>query len=167
MPWLEEKGLFPGLAIGRGIPMPCAAANGLFPGRGIPAVGATGATGAVGSTGAASTGFASSTVSSLAAAAFVVFALAGAFSTLGASSFGLAFGYAARSLFATGGAMVDEPLLTYSPNSFNLASASAVSIPSSLAMSYTRGSATLYLLSGTHPSQGRLIALRNSFRGAH
>jgi hypothetical protein len=69
------------------------------------------------------------------------FALA-AFSTLGASSFGLAFGYSERSLFATGGAMVDEPDFTYSPNSFNLAKASAVSIPSSLAMSYTRGSAT-------------------------
>ena len=131
-------------------------------------MGATGAAGAAASAGASgSAGLVSSVTSADLAAALVAFGLAGAFSTLGASSFGLAFGYAALSLFATGGAIVDEPLLTYSPSSFNLASASAVSIPSSLAMSYTRGSATLYLLSGTHPSQGRLKALRNSFRGAH
>jgi hypothetical protein len=52
--------------------MPCAAANGLLPGRGIPGVGATGAAGVAGSAGAASAGFASSTVSSLAAAVLIV-----------------------------------------------------------------------------------------------
>jgi hypothetical protein len=127
------------------------AAKGLFPGRGMPgaaagvAAGVAGVSGfasgvAVGSTGLALTsGFSSTTGSAVSALAAL--ALVG-FSTLGSSAFGLAFGYAARSLLATGGAMVDEPLLTYSPKSFSLANASAVSIPSSLAMSYTRGSAT-------------------------
>jgi hypothetical protein len=124
--------------------MPWFAAKGLLPGRGMPgvAVEAVGAgisgftsAGAAGAAGLASTTGASST------SALVTFSLL-AFSTLGASSFGLAFGYAARNLLATGGAMVDEPDFTYSPNSFNLAKASAESIPSSLAMSYTRGSAT-------------------------
>jgi hypothetical protein len=46
-----------------------------------------------------------------------------------------AFGKASLSLFATGGAIVDEPLFTYSPSSSNLAKATLVSIPNSLAMS--------------------------------
>jgi hypothetical protein len=124
--------------------MPWFAAKGLLPGRGIPgvAVEAAGAgiSGFTSASGLGSTGLASTTGVS-ATSALAAFALV-AFSTLGASSFGLAFGYAARSLLATGGAMVDEPDFTYSPKSFNLAKASAVSIPSSLAMSYTRGSAT-------------------------
>jgi hypothetical protein len=40
MPWFEEKGLLPGLAIGRGMPMPWFEENGLFPGRGMPCNGA-------------------------------------------------------------------------------------------------------------------------------
>jgi hypothetical protein len=50
-------------------------------------------------------------------------------------SAGFALGKASRSFLATGGVMVDEPALTYSPSSFSLANASLVSIPSSLAMS--------------------------------
>jgi hypothetical protein len=124
----------------------------LFPGRGIPgtAEGAEGVASALGS--AFSSGFTSSTLASASFAALALDALV----SLGASSFGLALGKAARSLFATGGAMVDEPLLTYSPSSLSFAKASAVSMPSSLAMSYTRGNANLFLLSGAYPSQGRL-----------
>jgi hypothetical protein len=60
----------------------------------------------------------------------------------GASAAGLASGKASRSFLATGGVIVDEPLLTNSPSSISFASATLESIPSSLAMSYTRGSAT-------------------------
>jgi hypothetical protein len=119
------------------------------------------------SAGFSSAGFSSIFASSTGASAFAAFALADGFSTLGASSFGFAFGYAARSLFATGGAIVDEPLLTYSPNSLSFASASAVSIPSSLAMSYTRGSATYFSCLGPTPVRAGFSALRFSFRGAH
>jgi hypothetical protein len=110
-----------------------------MPGTALGEAGA-GVSGLISAAAVGSTGFASTTGAASASVA-AGFALV-AFSTLGASSFGLAFGYAARSLLATGGAMVDEPDFTYSPKSFNLAKASAVSIPSSLAMSYTRGSAT-------------------------
>jgi hypothetical protein len=51
------------------------------------------------------------------------------------SSLGFASGNAARSFLAIGGAMVEDPLLTYSPSSSNLAKATLVSIPSSLATS--------------------------------
>jgi hypothetical protein len=51
------------------------------------------------------------------------------------SSAGLASGKAARSFFAIGGAIVEDPLLTYSPSSSSLARATLVSIPSSLATS--------------------------------
>jgi hypothetical protein len=51
------------------------------------------------------------------------------------SSLGLASGKAARSFLAIGGAIVEDPLLTYSPSSSNLARATLVSIPSSLATS--------------------------------
>jgi hypothetical protein len=44
-------------------------------------------------------------------------------------------GKAARSFAATGGAIVEEPPLTYSPSSSSFAKAILVSIPSSLAMS--------------------------------
>jgi len=64
-------------------------------------------------------------------------------------------GKASFSLAATGGVIVEEPPLTYSPSSSNLAKAALVSIPSSLAMSYTRGSATFFLLFGADPKQGR------------
>jgi hypothetical protein len=50
-------------------------------------------------------------------------------------SAGLASGKAARSFLAIGGAIVEDPLLTYSPSSSSFARATLVSIPSSLATS--------------------------------
>jgi hypothetical protein len=140
------KGLFPGLAIGRGIPIPWLAANGLFPGLGIPGV----VEAAFGSFGASVIelgasrevfGFASATGSSETAGSSLTgassFALATALglATFFTTSFGLASGNAARSFLATGGAIVEDPLLTYSPSSSNLAKATLVSMPSSLATS--------------------------------
>jgi hypothetical protein len=129
----------------------------LFPGRGIP-------TAEVGRLGAASAGFESPTGSAettgsaifsappgFGAAAGASIASVAAVSTaaafdfagfFGVSAAGLASGKASRSFLATGGVIVDEPLLTNSPSSISFASATLESIPSSLAMSYTRGSAT-------------------------
>jgi hypothetical protein len=140
------NGLFPGLAIGRGIPIPWLEAKGLFPGRGIPGV--VGET--FGSFGASVIelgarrevfGLTSFTGSSVAAGSSETsassFALAAAlgFATFFTASLGLASGNAARSFFATGGAIVEDPDLTYSPSSSNLAKATLVSMPSSLATS--------------------------------
>jgi hypothetical protein len=139
--------LFPGLAIGRGIPIPCVEANGLFPGLGTPgtedaAGGALGASvielgaslevfffgGSVASTASAVSEAVSGSAAAVLAAAFGL-------ATFLVSSFGLASGKAARSFLAIGGAIVEDPLLTYSPSSSNLARATLVSIPSSLATS--------------------------------
>jgi hypothetical protein len=129
----------------------------LLPGRGIEA-GAAGKLGVasagfeslVGSaetsgsaTCAARPGFGEAAGASLASAASVSAATAFDFAVFfGASAAGLASGKASRSFLATGGVIVDEPLLTNSPSSISFASATLESIPSSLAMSYTRGSAT-------------------------
>jgi hypothetical protein len=138
--------------------MPWLVAKGLLPGRGIPA-------GLVGKLGAASAGFesagaasdtsgsaafaarpgfgAGSEVGSAASAVSAVAAADLVFATFfGASGAGLASGNASRNFLATGGVIVDEPLFTNSPSSASFASATLESIPSSLAMSYTRGSAT-------------------------
>ena len=128
--------------------MPWLAANGLLPGRGMPA----GAEGAVGAAAAGAAGASGAFGASGAGAGSVGAAASGtavgAASALGsgffASGFGFALGNASRSFFATGGVTVDDPPLTYSPSSFNLAKASLVSMPSSLAMSYTRGSAATF-----------------------
>ena len=128
MPWFELNGLFPG----RGMPI-----------RELAEAGAAGAAGASGAEGAAGAG-----VSALGAGAAA--GVAGASGAAAVSAFGAAFlgaalpafGNAARSLAATGGVMVEEPPLTYSPSSSSLDSATFVSMPSSLARSYTRGSAT-------------------------
>jgi hypothetical protein len=138
------NGLFPGLAIGRGIPIPWLDAKGLFPGRGIPGV--VGET--FGSFGASVIelgarrevfGFTSFTGSSLTTGSSETgasaFALGAAFGFATFFSLGLASGNAARSFFATGGAIVEDPDLTYSPSSSNLAKATLVSMPSSLATS--------------------------------
>jgi hypothetical protein len=141
--------LLPGLAIGRGIPIPCVDANGLLPGLGTPgtedaAGGALGASvielgaslevfffgGSVASTASA---VSEATSESSAAAAFLVAAF-GLVAFL-VSSLGLASGKAARSFLAIGGAIVEDPLLTYSPSSSSFARATLVSIPSSLATS--------------------------------
>jgi hypothetical protein len=66
---------------------------------------------------------------------FVVLDAAFGFAAFLGSALGLASGKAARSFLATGGAIVEEPLLTYSPSSSNFANATLVSIPSSLATS--------------------------------
>jgi hypothetical protein len=116
----------------------------LFPGLGIPGV-AEAAFGSFGASvielgasrevfGLASfTGSAETTGSSVTGASSFVFAAAFGLATF--FSLGLASGNAARSFFATGGAIVEDPLLTYSPSSSNLAKATLVSIPSSLATS--------------------------------
>ena len=148
MPWFELNGLLPGRAIGRGMPMPWFELNGLLPGRGIPMIELAEA-GAAGATGAAGAG-ASGTEDSSRGAGLLTGAAGAEVSTCGAAAFGSAFlgaalpafGYAARSFAATGGVMVEEPPLTYSPSSSSLDSATFVSMPSSLARSYTRGSAT-------------------------
>ena len=62
--------------------------------------------------------------------------------------------------------MVDEPPLTYSPSSSSFANAILVSIPSSLAMSYTRGSATFSPVRA-YPNRAGFSAERISFRGTH
>jgi hypothetical protein len=147
MPWFEENGLLPG----RGVPSIVAAAD-FSSATGSPATDA--ATGG-GSTAAGAGGSVTSEGFGLSA-------------TAGASGAGLAFGFAGSflagacffgkapfSLAATGGVIVEEPPLTYSPSSSNLAKAVLVSIPSSLAISYTRGSATFFLLFGADPKQGR------------
>lgn len=59
---------------------------------------------------------------------------------------------AARSFRATGGSIVEEGLLTNSPSSFSFARATLLSMPSSDAISCTRGFATV-LLSGAHPDR--------------
>jgi hypothetical protein len=104
---------------------------------------------------------AASTVAAAASAiepsAFSAAFLAGAF--FGASSFGFASGNASLSFFATGGAIVEDPLFTNSPSSASLAKATLESIPSSLAMSYTRGSATYFSCLGPSPRQGRPLKL--------
>ena len=148
------------------MPIPCAEANGLLPGLGMPGVGAVGVGAGLAAFGSSlgSSGFTSGSAST--ASAFLALPLV-ALVSFGASSLGLASGKAARSLLATGGVMVDDPLLTYSPSSLSFATASEVSIPSSLAMSYTRGNATYFLLSGTCPVRAGFSALRYSFRGAH
>lgn len=131
--------------------MPWLAANGLLPGRGIPVGAAAGAAGGVAAAGAAGAAASGAFGAEGAAGAGAAGASAtGAGAALGAagaffgSSFGLAFGYASRSFFATGGATVDDPPLTNSPNSLSFAKASLVSIPSSLAKSYTRGKAATF-----------------------
>jgi hypothetical protein len=111
-----------------------------MPVSGACVLGAAAGFSALGSTFTSSVGF-SSRVSGF---AFALVGLAAGFFGAGFS----AFGKAARNLAATGGAMVDDPPFTYSPSSSNLARATLVSIPSSLAMSYTRGSANYFLLSG-------------------
>jgi hypothetical protein len=116
----------------------------LFPGLGIPGV--VGET--FGSFGASVIelgarrevfGFTSFTGSSEAAGSSVAgessLALGAALGLATFFSLGLASGNAARNFLATGGAIVEDPDLTYSPSSSNLAKATLVSIPSSLATS--------------------------------
>jgi hypothetical protein len=121
--------LFPGL----GTPGTEEAAGGVF-GASVIELGASLEvffSGAFFSTTSATSEFSAAGAASAAAFLVVAFGLAAFFG----SSFGLASGNAARSFLATGGAIVEDPLLTYSPSSSNLAKATLVSIPSSLATS--------------------------------
>ncbi len=153
MPCEEANGLLPG----RGMPGTEPGVVGLVadPEAGVAAAGlaagaaaagaadslAAGFAGAgAGADGAEAAGAAGAGASASAEAGFAAAGFAGP--ALGSSAFGFAFGNASLSFLATGGAMVEEPLLTYSPSSLSFARASLVSMPSSLAMSYTRGSAT-------------------------
>ena len=149
MPWFEENGLFPG----RGMPV----SGVLAAGAGAAEAGAAGAAGAD----SAAAGLAG-VEAGASGAGLVASGLASCLAAFGLS----AFGNAARSLAATGGAIVEEPPLTYSPSSSSLASATLVSIPSSLAMSYTRGSATFSPVRA-YPNRAGFSAERISFRGTH
>jgi hypothetical protein len=80
-------------------------------------------------------GSSAAATSSVAGASSWVFAAAFGLATFLTTSFGLASGNAARNFLATGGAIVEDPDLTYSPSSSSLAKATLVSIPSSLATS--------------------------------
>jgi hypothetical protein len=121
----------------------------LFPGLGTPGTedAAGGALGAsvielgaslevffFGGSGASATSVFSAAASGSAAVATFLVAAFG-LATFLVSSAGLASGKAARSFLAIGGAIVEDPLLTYSPSSSSLARATLVSIPSSLATS--------------------------------
>jgi hypothetical protein len=120
----------------------------LFPGRGTPGTddAAGGALGAsvielgaslevffFGASVTSGVGATSATTSGSAAAVFLVAAFG--LAAFLVSSLGLASGKAARSFLAIGGAIVEDPLLTYSPSSSSFARATLVSIPSSLATS--------------------------------
>jgi hypothetical protein len=155
MPWLDENGLLPGL----GVPVKGVGA-GFASGS---AAAAAVAAGFSGSAGFGATGASLAGASGLAAFGAAGFAFASG-SFLAGFSF---FGKAARSFSATGGVMVEEPPLTYSPSSSSLAKATLVSIPTSLAMSYTRGSATCFLLFGAYPNREGLSSERVSFRVTH
>jgi hypothetical protein len=160
MPWLEENGLLPGLGVPRMVlaDFGSVGASSVTAGDGV-ADSVTGASIFGAGVGAAATSF---TCSDGAGFSAVTLGLAGSFFA------GLtALGKAARSLIATGGVIVEEPPLTYSPSSSNFANATLVSIPSSLAMSYTRGSATLFLLFGAYPNREGLSSELFSFRETH
>jgi hypothetical protein len=73
--------------------------------------------------------------SSVTGASSLTLAAAFGLATFLTASFGLASGNAALNFLATGGAIVEDPDLTYSPSSSNLAKATLVSMPSSLATS--------------------------------
>ena len=181
MPWLALKGLFPGLAIGRGMPMPWAELKGLLPGLGIPKIEEAAAAADSAACGSATTGSrdagvgaageggagartagedstATSGATGAGEAGFGAVGLSADLSALGSGAFSTGFstlGNDLRSLAATGGAIVEEPPFTYSPSSSSFARATFVSMPSSLAKSYTRGSANYFSPVWGLPKQGR------------
>ena len=73
----------------------------------------------------------------------------------------------ARSFRATGGSMVDEGLLTYSPSSFSFSRAILLSTPSSEAISCTRGLPATILLSESTQTGQTVSRGRVSFRAVH
>lgn len=79
-----------------------------------------------------------------------------------ASGVAVLAGNASLRRFATGGSIVDEGLLTYSPSSVSFAINSLLGTPSSLAISLTRGFvATNSPVSGS-PEQGKPLAVGGS-----
>src|SRR5690606_20312445 len=151
---------------GRGAPGRGAGAAG-FAGPGVGAAGAASACAAAGAADAgASSRAGAGSAAGFAAAAGAAVSAAGALglaARLAPVAAGLASvsvflpapaaSRAARSRRATGGSMVDEGLLTYSPSSFSFSRATLLSTPSSEAISCTRGFATV-LLSGVRPGTG-------------
>ena len=156
MPCDDENGLLPGRGPPAGrVPMPCDDENGLLPGRaaGFAPVSSTAApveagvasvAGAAGTAGASDTPLdasagAGASTAAVSAGALGAGAAFGAAFAAGAASAGTGFSpsasRAARSLRATGGSIVDETPLTYSPKSFSFASAIFESIPYSCAIS--------------------------------
>ena len=156
IPCDDEKGLLPGRGAPAGrVPMPCEDENGLLPGlaAGFAPVSSSlatdeagaaafaGATELAGASDASTEGGAATGATSAAASAVVLGAGAvfGAAFAAGAASAGTGLSpsasRAARNLRATGGSMVDETPLTYSPKSFSFASAIFESIPYSCAIS--------------------------------
>ncbi len=167
MPWLEANGLLPGRGappgrgadgaagpgVGAGAPPPgVAGASDVAGAAGVAAASAAAGAAGVAGPGTGAAGFAgpgrAPVVGRAAAAGVAGDAGAGAAALLPAPS----ASRAVRSFRATGGAIVDEGLLTYSPSSFSFARATFESTPSSEAISCTRGFAT-FLLSGVHPDR--------------
>jgi hypothetical protein len=145
IPWALAKGLLPGRAVpGRGMPDPSAdGAEGVATAgaAGVSTIGAAGAAGAgVGVVGASATG-------------------AGRGGAAGAAGFSGALmpsaARAARNLRATGGSMLEDGPLTNSPISLSFSRAFLLSMPSSAAISCTRGFATVFSLSGRLPIRRR------------
>ena len=160
------KGLFPGRAAPAGFGGSGLSAAG-FSAAGFSAAGFAAASPASTAVSAAAAGALTSAgvwtpasgAAAFSAAGFVA-AFAGAFAAAGFSGAGSGFlttpsaSRAARSLRATGGAMLDAEDLTNSPSSCSFARATLLSTPSSAAISCTRGFATI-LLSRVHAQDRR------------
>lgn len=146
MPWLVAYGLLPG----RGVPC----GRGIADGDGADPDG-FGSAAAVGCSSCLA-GAAAAAVWLGDAAGFGVCGRAPGFAAgrpAGLASVDPAAGKASRSRFATGGSIVDDGLFTYSPNSWSFAINCLLGIPSSLAISLTRGFVATILLSRAHPSR--------------
>jgi len=156
---LSVKGLLPGRAVLR---MPEPPLKGLFPGRGpagrggtVPGVGPAAAAGAaaasvtsgtLGAVGVSTTAGAATSTGATGASSTTGASVAGVTTSSDAAGLGLAAaffaglgpgasGKASRSLRTTGASMVEDAERTNSPNSWSLATATLLSIPSSLATS--------------------------------
>jgi hypothetical protein len=137
MPWLELNGLLPGLGIDR-------------PASSAEAVAGFSAGGSGATTGAAGSG--AETAASLSAgAAGAVFFGAGGASTVFWTGTTPSSAKAAFSFRTTGGSTVEEGPLTNSPISLSFSRVRLLSMPSSVAISCTRGFPATTLLSGCSP----------------
>jgi hypothetical protein len=137
--------------------------KGLLPGRGPGAVDGRDGSGAtwLSSAGAGAAGTSATGDSGTGAGAGSAF-LAGAFlAGAGAAAAAAAWaGNASRTLRATGGSIVDEALLTNSPLSFNQDRRALLSMPSSLASSWTRAlPGTVLLLLKVWPGSSQAVVV--------